>query len=265
MRKNYLVKMNISTFAVVFLFIGIFDGITSEREKCGIKGSPTGQILGGKRAIKNEWPWVANLMHLPDGKFFCAGTLIHAKKVLTAAHCIHDKFTESLSTEDIMVQLGRFDLNANEPMSKSFQPKEIIVHPDWNSTHERYDGDIAILLAEYSMESLFITPVCLTQRSLPSTKNVEGTITGWGFSSDLEIEPESVLKKVQVLKVPDSNCLRESWKLGAISSERTFCVTGVEGGATPCKGDSGKCQVTEKVIIEIFLEIFNRWRVLCRR
>ena len=49
------------------------------------------RIVGGKVSERNEWPWIVSLkIKSSNGDFTCAGTIISATHVLTAAHCIYD-------------------------------------------------------------------------------------------------------------------------------------------------------------------------------
>lgn len=235
--------INSMRLVVLIIFVLLSKGSEATKSSCGSKARPSGFIRNGSVTVENEWPWLANLIHAPSGKFFCAGTLIMSKRVLTAAHCIHEKYQiRRLNSNEVEVQLGRFNLNVIETRSKSFQPTKIIVHPDWNPMNDRYDADLALLISASSMETSFIFPICLpSEGEIISDENVEGTVVGWGFSEDLLTDHENIPRKTQVMKVSPEKCLLEDNKIGGISSERTFCVTGVQGGAGPCKGDSGRC------------------------
>ena len=55
----------------------------------GTHGVPTAApIVGGQDADVNEYPWQIRLEY--DGDFYCGGSIINNKTVLTAAHCVID-------------------------------------------------------------------------------------------------------------------------------------------------------------------------------
>lgn len=43
------------------------------------------RIVGGNETPPNKYPWMARLSYF--NKFYCGGTIINDRYVLTAAHC----------------------------------------------------------------------------------------------------------------------------------------------------------------------------------
>ena len=70
--------------------------------KCGIERSS--RIVGGTEvAPANKYPWMFALVNSLGGQFFCGGTLLASKYVLTAAHCMFYNGLTIKTVEDFKV------------------------------------------------------------------------------------------------------------------------------------------------------------------
>lgn len=210
---------------------------------CGLRANFRGTIVGGKTSIRNEWPWLAGLVQITSGIFFCGGSLVSEYHVLTAAHCLQNKQeVVPLQADEVVVHLGRHNFSAeNEPGSISMFPSTVIIHPDWDSKSVRFDADLAILLTEKPVKfSLIIQPICLWS-STDGGDALIGTIVGWGKSEDETVKHEEVPHQVDMKRLDDLKCVTRFPLIGYVFSqtERTFCTDGAIENTGPCSGDSG--------------------------
>lgn len=49
---------------------------------------PALRVVGGDIADPNAWPWQVSIFGGTDQRYFCGGTIIDEKWILTAGHCI---------------------------------------------------------------------------------------------------------------------------------------------------------------------------------
>merc|ERR1712122_260774 len=104
------------------------------KKACGIPNAQQDKIVGGVEATPHEFPWQVGLFF--DG-YFCGGTIISEKYILTAAHCADGVFSHELSLE-----LTRSEIPAT-PSSMPTDPLSIpngtaflfpMIWLSWNST-----------------------------------------------------------------------------------------------------------------------------------
>lgn len=76
---------SVAFFATAFLIIQAngTNGI-----KCGGVKFAEGLVRGGTRAQRTEWPFIAALYQKNPTKFFCGGTIISHRHVLTGNFCM---------------------------------------------------------------------------------------------------------------------------------------------------------------------------------
>lgn len=178
-------------------------------------------IVGGHDATE-EYSWIVSLQE--GGNHFCGGSLISADWVLTAAHCV-----EGASPEQIGLRIGSTDRTQG---GEEAQAAEIIVHPDYDGTH-----DIALIKLATPAES---APITL------GTQDEVGTasrILGWGQTTP---EPggdqgPDTLQELDTSVVDPAGCTG-----GEIDAETELCTENPNGDSGACYGDSGGPQIAKE-------------------
>jgi len=90
-------------------------------------GDGESRIVGGKPAAKGQFPHQAGVYL--NGRNFCGGSLISKNWVLTAGHCVADRFTEWT------VHLGAHNIkDITEPGREIIVSKKAIRHENYSAT-----------------------------------------------------------------------------------------------------------------------------------
>lgn len=210
---------------------------------CGRKSVLQELAVGNEPVVKNQWPWLVPLIHIPTNQHFCSGSIVSENHVITAAQCIHDKKSLTIrQTNEIVALLGKNDLSAiYEKGSSTFYPTEVFVHPNWNPNSQKFDSDLAILFSENAMQfSLRIAPICLpSDSSIDSLEN--GVVSRWGSARSSKVpSPGQFSRHVQVESIAMENCIEDDPALDEVSTLQMFCAQGIEDNSVPCVSDTGK-------------------------
>ncbi|XP_068216644.1 venom protease-like [Palaemon carinicauda] len=199
-------------------------------------------VVGGKEASPNSWPWMAVLGRY-DGRdvtWICDGTLISPWFVLTAAHCL------DFSQLDV-VRLGDHNLQERDvtPLDLGIAMK--VFHPEYHPPAATHDLALLRLSSRVTFTEK-ISPICLpwVEKEAPNLEGRKLTVTGWGATS-FGGSMSNVLREVIVTVFPNRDCdtsystLRDyTFRFpGKICGAEFICAGDKDGGKDACKGDSG--------------------------
>ncbi|MFI1167730.1 S1 family peptidase [Streptomyces sp. NPDC020801] len=182
-------------------------------------------IVGGTTTTATAYPFVMQITDA-SGNQFCGGTLVAARKVVTAAHCMVGE-----ATSGVRVVGGRTYLNGtNGTVSKV---SKIWVNPDY--TDATSGDDVAVLTLSTSMPYTAAKYVSSADTGVYAAGST-ARILGWGTTSETG-SSSNQLRTATVPIVSDSSC-RGSYGSDFVASDMV-CAGYSSGGVDTCQGDSG--------------------------
>lgn len=222
----------------VLAFVALVSIELAYCSQCGVRQDKTRSLITNSYDVQpGDYPWhVAIYLLSPVKKYICGGTLVGQSVVITSAHCV---MNPGLSTtrpiEDLVVQVGKHQLNVRSDFEQEIGLGSIIVHHDFNVI--RHDHDIALLITVKPVQfGKFVQPACLPTFSLIKNETV-GTIVGWGFTEQNTVS--NVLRAASAPIVSSETCKRSNPEAFSQSlAEEMFCA-GYRNGTNACNGDSG--------------------------
>ncbi|XP_060870189.1 venom protease-like isoform X2 [Metopolophium dirhodum] len=196
-------------------------------------------ISGGEMAKPKEFPHMALLGfgENPDNEsWFCGGSLISNRFVLTAAHC--EKTGDINPSYAKWARLGELDYNSKTADARptDYKIEERIIHPNYKS--RSLYNDIALFRLERDVHfSAYVRPICL---------NTDNTLTPPAIIATAS-RLSSRLYKVQLNIIPAEQCNNSFSYISNINNilakgiveNSMLCTGNAKGVEDTCKGDSG--------------------------
>ncbi|KAI9294021.1 trypsin-like serine protease, partial [Neoconidiobolus thromboides FSU 785] len=184
------------------------------------------RIVGGVKANKSEFPWLVSIGNQYSGHM-CGGTLIHEKVVLTAAHCISDKY----EMEDLYIGYGKNDLDGVD--GEEYKVLKTIKHGNYSEKGIELLDDIGIFILKEEVKDGKIVPKISDIEE--NYKDESFIVAGWGHTK-FEGQMSNSLLKVS-LKIIDTKTCKKTWP--SLDEKFSICAGTKEGGKDACQGDSG--------------------------
>ncbi|KAB1149971.1 serine protease [Streptomyces luteolifulvus] len=193
-------------------------------------GAPTATaapqpIVGGTTTTTTAYPFMMQITDASQSQF-CGGTLVSARKVVTAAHCMVGETTGS-----VRVVGGRTYLNGTDGTVS--RVSKIWIHPSYTDASD--GDDVAVLTLSTSMPYTPASYVSSSQTGVYAA-GTTARILGWGTTSSGG-STSNQLRTATVPVVSDAGC-RSSYGSDYVASDMV-CAGYSSGGVDTCQGDSG--------------------------
>ncbi|XP_022916545.1 trypsin beta-like [Onthophagus taurus] len=194
------------------------------------------RVVGGSNAARNQFPYQASMQWglLGIWQHVCGGTIISARTVLTAAHCI----TEVPNIGSFRIRAGILLLNDATTIGQTITVSSNVIHPDYQGGVNPHD--IALL----RLANGLAFGASIAAAPLPAAGSVPSgvaTLSGWGSTSSTQIP--SMPNTLQFVNTPlitialcRSSLISILGNAGPLHNNNV-CTLGA--GQSACSGDSG--------------------------
>ncbi|KAM3585222.1 uncharacterized protein V6R79_010780 [Siganus canaliculatus] len=194
------------------------------------------RVIRGQICPKGHCPWQALLTR--NQAYECGAIVLSDQWILTAAHCIWKKPTNSFQ-----VVVGEHDLEVAEKTEQVRHVVKAVIHRGYNKTN--YDTDLAMLKLNRPVRlGTYVIPICLPARNSTFGRTMatirHSTVSGWGRLSP-QGPPARILQRLDLPRVPLQEC-RLHTRLTV--TRNMLCAGHRTGGQDACQGDSGGPLVT---------------------
>uniref|UniRef100_A0A8D8M0Q2 Proclotting enzyme n=1 Tax=Cacopsylla melanoneura TaxID=428564 RepID=A0A8D8M0Q2_9HEMI len=210
------------------------------RSSCGRPDVPKFRVVGGQESLPGRWPWMAAIfLHgTRRTEFWCGGSLIGTRYILTAAHCTKDTRQRPFHAQQFTVRLGDIDLRReDEPsMPETYRVEEVRPHKDFSRVG--FYNDIAVLVLDKPVKkNRYTIPLCLPPLIMRNDDFLGKTTTVVGWGTTYYGGKESTVQRQVDLPIWDnSECDKTYFQP---ITENFICAGLKEGGKDACQGDSG--------------------------
>lgn len=247
--KFFLVALLIIATIVPFTYANRYN----EQINGGTCGNPGSnyvgrRIVGGLKALPDEFPYQIilggfepyTIFHYIFKKprkagFFCGGTVLNDRYILTAAHCLTG---EHSIAENLVV--GAAITDRDEIVNSHGRIEKVIVHPKYqaHSQSNEHMYDIALLKTAEPISSWAkneVVPPCLPDVFETASFQM-GIVSGFGqISHDGPVSDELLATSVRIRG--DKYCKTVYGDL--FDPATMICAGEIRGGRDTCQGDSG--------------------------
>ncbi|XP_053692370.1 trypsin 5G1-like [Sabethes cyaneus] len=215
-----------AAYSILLIFAAFLAGETFPQR---LRRDKRNLIIGGRQIAISEAPYQAALY--VNGEFWCGGSIISARWILTAGHCL------PRGGEIVTIRVGSTLMYSGGTVIKALRS---IRHPNYVEDNSKVEfNDLALVFLEESVhfDGSHVSCVSLPQKGERLQAGTVGKVSGWGQTSHNLGYSDSLLAAYSTV-LPFEQC-REAYFDLYTDEEKQYCIgdRGVNKGS--CKGDSG--------------------------
>jgi trypsin len=204
----------------------------SKYADAGNQELPLNRIVGGIEARPYEFPWQASVRRKSSNAHFCGGSIINARWIVTAAHCM-----EGETPGIVSVVVGEHSRSSTSTVRQTLDVASIISHEAYN--RRTFVNDISLIQLSTDIAfSADVQPICAPDPDDLYTYR-KSQCSGWGTTSSGGSCCPDILRYVTLNITTNAYC-DGVYTRDTISADM-ICATDNTGSnqRDSCQGDSG--------------------------
>jgi secreted trypsin-like serine protease len=225
----HLISVCLLLLIVIIGSITSIDYTCDRSASCGCStvttASVNSRIVGGEEADNRAFGWIVSLQY--NRRHICGASLISPEFAITAAHCINDFTSSSISQLSILAGTNYLDAASNA-IAQRRTIITIYKHPNYQPSTFRNDIALIRFSALTTDVSSTLSFICVPDANQdPFVDGTKLVAIGWGVTAEGSVSVPDALRQVTVDVFPSSSadCVRAPIR----DSTLQFCA-GVNGG-----------------------------------
>ncbi|XP_023302438.2 trypsin-1-like [Lucilia cuprina] len=189
------------------------------------------RVVGGTNAAVNSAPFIVSFQQ--DGVHYCAGSILNANWIVTAAHCLSSKALVLSTT----LVAGSVNVAGTAATTQTRSIDSYVVNDLYLGGTSPYDIGLVYTSNAFSWSNA-VAPISLPASG--STPTGDALLYGWGsISTTNTADYPTTLQVATVPIISQSSCESALGSQGSNVHDTNLCTGPLTGGVGICTSDSG--------------------------
>ncbi|XP_075152159.1 lectizyme-like [Haematobia irritans] len=215
---------------------------------------PRGRVVGGTDAAVNSAPYIVSFQQ--NGVHYCAGSILNANWILTAAHCLSSS-TQAMSTT-LVAGSNNVGTNNNVGTTQTRSIDYFVVNDLYLGGTSPYDIGLVYTKTVFQWSDA-VAAITLPSSGVVPTGNAN--LYGWGSVSTTTTASYPTV--LQVATVPIISLDTCESALGTDVHTTNLCTGPLTGGVGICTSDSGGPLVQQVNNVNVLIGIVSWGKLPC--